>query len=357
MLSDRLDEENPVPCLVAIDEAHRVGWTARLAVDILAIGREAHVPVVVASQGPSDVDELGHHLLERMVQDAGWRLIFRQGELDSARASRMLGAQPALDATWRAGDLSGVSVRRQEAYSLQGAGVGERTAVSPSALENLAPGTAWLRVPPVERSRGRVQCVRVALPDAVMALSPGAGTQAGTAAGTAGDSSQRNVEVDDPAVPALSPLTEAETRALRRIQAMIVEGEGDACSRIVFPEGMKGTDDQGYPRMKVEGRHVKTYQLVWMAANGRRLEPGETVDHECHNRDRSCPGGQGDPHRRCHKLSHLRVKTRGRNTADKEEQRRERAVELAERGAGADPGSDDDDVGEGAGSGEHAAAD
>jgi hypothetical protein len=274
----------------------------------------------------------------------------------------MLGAQPALDATFRAGGFAGVSVRRQEAYSLQGAGVGERTAVSPSALENLAPGTGWLRVPPVERKRGRVQCVRVALPDTVAAveagepvLSPRTGTQAGTAAGTAADSSQRNVEVDDPAVPALSPLTEAETRALRRIRAMIVEGEGEACSRIVFPEGMKGTDDQGYPRIKVEGRHVKTYQLVWMVANGRRLEPGETVDHECHNRDRSCPGGPGDPHRRCHKLSHLRVKTRGRNTADKEEQARERRATEAEAAAADGGGADDSagvvaaDDGEGAG--------
>jgi hypothetical protein len=359
LLSDRLDDENPVPCLVAVDEAHRVGWTARLAVDILAIGREARVPVVLASQGPSDVHDLGHHLLERMVQDAGWRLIFRQGELDSARASRMLGAQPALDATFRAD--GGSSVRRLEAYSLEGAGVGERTAVSPSALENLPPGTAWLRVPPIERKRGRVQCVRVALPDAAAAveagetlLSLGTGTQGETAEGTAGDSSQNDDVEIEAAVPALSPLTEAETKALRRIRAMIVEGEADACSRIIFPEGMKGTDDQGYPRLKVDGRYVKTYQLVWMAEKGERLEPGESIDHECHNRDQSCPGGPGDPHRRCHKLSHLAKKRVGRNNADKEEQKRERAVELAEcgagsagggAGAGADGGAGADDDG------------
>lgn len=327
MLSDRLDEENPVPCLVGIDEAHRVGWTARIAVDILAIGREAHVPVVVASQGPSDVDELGHHLLERMVQDAGWRLIFRQGELDSARASRMLGAQPALDATFRAGGES--SVRRQEAYSLEGAGVGERTAVSPSALENLPPGTAWLRVPPVERTRGRVQCVRVALPDVVGNVSLVEGIPEGTGPGIQGDTAAANGED-------VSPLSEAEQQALRRVEAWVQVDSGPdgvlgSCSRIVFPEGMKGTTVGGYPRLKVEGKYVYTYQLVWMAAHGRRLGPGETVDHECHNRDRVCRGGPGCPHRLCHKLSHLVVKTGGRNNRAKEEQARERRASEAER--------------------------
>jgi hypothetical protein len=360
LLSDRLDEENPVPYLVAIDEAHRVGWTARLAVDILAIGREAHVPVVVASQGPSDVDELGHHLLERMVQDAGWRLIFRQGELDSARASRMLGAQPALDATWRAGDLSGVSVRRQEAYSLQGAGVGERTAVSPSALENLAPGTAWLRVPPVERTRGRVQCVRVALPDAPGSVSLIEGIPGETASGTAGDTAPSNGKGMSPAIPEQSPLTEAEQQALRRIRALVQERPGDECSPIVFPEGMKGTNAQGYPRLKIEGKYVYTYQLVWMAANGRRLEPGETVDHECHNRDKTCRGGVSCPHKMCHKLSHLGIKTGGRNNRAKEEQARERRASEAEL-AGGDGcvGADDDDsaASEGTRGGERAAAD
>jgi hypothetical protein len=361
MLSDRLDEENPVPCLVAIDEAHRVGWTARLAVDILAIGREAHVPVVVASQGPSDVDELGHHMLERMVQDAGWRLIFRQGELDSARASRMLGAEPALDATFRAGGFAGVSVRRQEAYSLQGAGVGERTAVSPSALENLAPGTAWLRVPPIERKRGRVQCVRVALPDVPGDVSLIEGIVGETASGTAGDTVAANGEVMSPAIPELSPLTGAEQQALRRIRALVQERPGDECSPIVFPEGMKGTNAQGYPRLKIEGKYVYTYQLVWMEANGRRLGPGETVDHECHNRNKTCPGGVSCPHKLCHKLSHLGIKTGGRNNRAKEEQARVRRTSEAElaRRDGALSRADDDDgaAGEGPGGGDRAAAD
>jgi hypothetical protein len=76
LLGERLDTPGP-PCIVAVDEAHRVGWTGRLAVDLLATGREAQVPVVLSSQGPSDLDELGRHLLERSVQDAGWMMIFR----------------------------------------------------------------------------------------------------------------------------------------------------------------------------------------------------------------------------------------------------------------------------------------
>src|SRR5262249_10800190 len=99
LLGERLDTPGP-PCIVAVDEAHRVGWTGRLAVDLLATGREAHVPVVLASQGPSDLDELGHMLLERAVQDAAWVLMFRQGTLDSDRASRILGMRQTEDTTW-----------------------------------------------------------------------------------------------------------------------------------------------------------------------------------------------------------------------------------------------------------------
>jgi hypothetical protein len=50
LLGERLDVPGSL-CIVAVDEAHRVGWTGRLAVDLLATGREAKVPVVLCSQG------------------------------------------------------------------------------------------------------------------------------------------------------------------------------------------------------------------------------------------------------------------------------------------------------------------
>ena len=45
------------------------------------------------------------------------------------------------------------------------------------------------------------------------------------------------------------------------------------------------------------------------------IPEGLTIDHECHNRDASCPGGVTCPHRRCVNVEHLTVKTRGENSS------------------------------------------
>jgi hypothetical protein len=58
------------------------------------------VPVVLCSQGPSDLGEIGHHLLGGKVQDAGWVLLFRQGTLDTERASPILGQQQFDNRAW-----------------------------------------------------------------------------------------------------------------------------------------------------------------------------------------------------------------------------------------------------------------
>ena len=40
---------------------------------------------------------------------------------------------------------------------------------------------------------------------------------------------------------------------------------------------------------------------------------GLDLDHQCHNRDRSCPGGWDCPHRRCINVKHLEPATRSEN--------------------------------------------
>ena len=76
---------------------------------------------------------------------------------------------------------------------------------------------------------------------------------------------------------------------------------------------MKGTDSKGYPRIKVSGRYVATYQLVYEDANGEQSD-GESVDHRCHNEDPDCPGGLECPHRMCHNLAHLQGVSSEENT-------------------------------------------
>lgn len=43
------------------------------------------------------------------------------------------------------------------------------------------------------------------------------------------------------------------------------------------------------------------------------IPEGMTIDHECHNRDETCAGGNGCLHRRCVNPEHLAVKSRGDN--------------------------------------------
>jgi hypothetical protein len=309
LLGERLDTPGP-PCIVAVDEAHRVGWTGRLAVDLLATGREAQVPVILASQGPSDLDELGHHLLERSVQDAAWTLIFRQGTLDSERASRILGQRQVEDRSWSTGGRETVRLIDKET-------------VPARVLEDLQPGTAWLRVPPVARSRARVECIRVALPTALgVRGSPEQGTPRETIAGTLGNS----VETPDNVVPAQSPLPADKAKALARVRLYVTVKGPTECWPLRWPDGIKGTDDRGRPRIKVSGDYVKTYQLVYEETNGE-LGPGESVEHACHTADPDCVGGKECPHLLCHNLAHLQGVSAEENSRRRWEwaRRRERA--------------------------------
>lgn len=153
-LSKRQQQTGRPQCLVLVDEAHRVGWTGRLAVDLMATGRSAGVSVILSSQGPSDLDDLGRHLLERAAQDAAWVMMYRQGTLDSDRASRMLGLHLVEDRSWS----EGPGGTREQVRLV------ERPWATVSQLEELRPGDAFLRVPAVDDRDVRVEHLRVALP-------------------------------------------------------------------------------------------------------------------------------------------------------------------------------------------------
>jgi hypothetical protein len=118
--------------------------------------------------------------------------------------------------------------------------------------------------------------------------------------------------------PSESLLAADKVAALERVRSMVQVGEDDQCWPIVYPDGVKGTDVKGYPRIKVSGRYVTTYTLVYEAEHGELAE-GETVDHTC--RDKLC-----------HNTEHLEGVSREENTRRRHEWQRRRAIERANAG-------------------------
>lgn len=76
-------------------------------------------------------------------------------------------------------------------------------------------------------------------------------------------------------------------------------------------------DPNGYGHYSFtrDGKRTSTNAHRWAYeyANGPLIPPGEPghqqVDHECHNRSKSCQGGRSCPHRRCVNPAHLAAKT------------------------------------------------
>jgi hypothetical protein len=93
--------------------------------------------------------------LRQVLQNTAWQLVFRQGTLDSAVASRMLGAHADTEQSWRSDGHT--TTRDVAAIAQAAAATGERVNVSPSLLEALPVGDAWLRVAPVGRPDVRIE--------------------------------------------------------------------------------------------------------------------------------------------------------------------------------------------------------
>lgn len=72
---------------------------------------------------------------------------------------------------------------------------------------------------------------------------------------------------------------------------------------------------KGYGKIRVSTpvRALREAHRVAFEEWVRPLEPGEVVDHLCHNEDESCAGGVTCLHRRCVQPEHLAAKTQGEN--------------------------------------------
>lgn len=64
----------------------------------------------------------------------------------------------------------------------------------------------------------------------------------------------------------------------------------------------------GYGRIKIDGRQVPAHRVAYELAVGP-IPAGMDLDHLCHTRDLSCPGGPDCPHRKCVNPSHLEPTT------------------------------------------------
>lgn len=76
--------------------------------------------------------------------------------------------------------------------------------------------------------------------------------------------------------------------------------------------------DKGYGKCRHSVSRMAP-RVAFYLANG--YVP-ESTDHECHNRDRDCPGGNSDAHRRCCNPAHLVDRSPAANTAEAHRTRR-----------------------------------
>lgn len=68
----------------------------------------------------------------------------------------------------------------------------------------------------------------------------------------------------------------------------------------------------GYGKIGIPGQSsAVAHRIAWELAFGS-IPDGLVVDHDCHNRDPDCPGGECH-HRACQNPSHLMLRTQGGN--------------------------------------------
>jgi hypothetical protein len=158
----RLSRQLPeigTPALLLVDEVGALGSAARHLRGLVGRARESGLAVVLATQGPSDLEAVDRSLLSQVLQDTAWQIVFRQGSpQDAERMQALFGKAWAIDESW---SNDGRVTKRQV----------ERWRVTIDEFMNdLQPGDAWLRVAPIDRG-WRQERVRVAMPAAARTRS------------------------------------------------------------------------------------------------------------------------------------------------------------------------------------------
>jgi hypothetical protein len=90
--------------LLLVDEVGALGHSARHLRGLVGRAREAGLAVVLATQGPNDLEAVDRALLAQVLQDTAWQLGFRQGGPQDARQLEALFARrrvSGLTRCWR----------------------------------------------------------------------------------------------------------------------------------------------------------------------------------------------------------------------------------------------------------------
>lgn len=66
--------------------------------------------------------------------------------------------------------------------------------------------------------------------------------------------------------------------------------------------------ESGYGWVRVDGESIGTHRWAWELEHGP-IPNGLHLDHQCHNRDMSCPPGRFCFHRLCCDTTHMRLRT------------------------------------------------
>jgi hypothetical protein len=79
--------------LLLVDEVGALGTAGRHLRGLVGRARDSGLAVVLATQGPSDLEAVDRALLRQVLQDTAWQLAFRQGSpQDAERCRRSLAA-------------------------------------------------------------------------------------------------------------------------------------------------------------------------------------------------------------------------------------------------------------------------
>jgi hypothetical protein len=82
------------PALLLVDEVGALGSSARHLRGLVGRARESGLTVVLAIQGPSDLEAVDRSLLPQVLQDTAWQLAFRQGCRRTRGTWRRCSARP-----------------------------------------------------------------------------------------------------------------------------------------------------------------------------------------------------------------------------------------------------------------------
>jgi hypothetical protein len=281
--------------LLLVDEVGALGSSARHLRGLVGRARESGLAVVLATQGPSDLEAVDRALLPQVLQDTAWQLVFRQGSPHDARQVEALFGQAWTEDVmrWSNGRSSSRKV--------------ERPRVSVDEWMNaMQPGDAWLRVAPIDKG-WRQERVRVAMPRQPMLGQPvrsmvpvnasvtyersdrGAMTDARvTDAGASDGDRSYSRAAPTAALPPVPPECPAEL--LERVgDDILAKVEQRECPQREFGPclvwtGARGPDAQKGPYGRIydaaAGRTDYVHRIVWRRCYGV-IPDGQDVDHRC----------------------------------------------------------------------------